>query len=143
MSANHEHPNPNPHDDPDSSGVALVGFVGALQFVFVVVVVAALCYRTNDRLVDDRVYGQPTVAVAQLHAGQEAGLYAPEGEHVVNEATGQTARHVPLDRAIQLAAVDMTQAPAPAAPAPPPAPEADAPPAEPEPSPGGETTHAP
>ncbi len=88
---------PNPHDDPDARPVLLWGILGSLVVVAIVIVLTALVFRTEQKLVEQRVFAVKYDEGQAELARQQAALHSYRW---VDKSKGIVA--IPIDRAIEL-----------------------------------------
>ncbi len=88
---------PNPHDDPDARPVVLWGILGSLVVVAIVIVLTALVFKTEQKLVERRVYAVKYDEGQAELARQQAALHSYRW---VDKNKGIVA--IPIDRAIEL-----------------------------------------
>ena len=94
---------PNPHDDPDARPVLLWGVLGSLVVVAIVIVLTALVFRTEQKLVEQRVFAVKYDEGQAELARQQAALHSYRW---VDRKKGIVA--IPIDRAIELTVREYT-----------------------------------
>ncbi|MCG3138025.1 MAG: hypothetical protein HJJLKODD_01881 [Phycisphaerae bacterium] len=100
------------HDDPNTPAAVLVGLVGCLIIFAVIVALQALFYRADYSETVSKVYEVDPAGKQQLIVQQLEQLHTYRW---INQAEGVVA--VPIERALELAVVELNQPPAASQPA--------------------------